>query len=106
MPGGRRSDSRNRERQRERRRRQSRWPAVAVRQQPEQEAAQVQESPQEPALQQASWRKQQRKGTKRARTLVARTSLFLVGLDQNPVRIARADDSLESPQIAGLHRIA
>src|SRR5436305_14460078 len=33
-------------------------------------------------------------------------SLFLVGLDQKPVRIARAYITAEAPQIARLHRIA
>src|SRR5206468_4010221 len=43
---------------------------------------------------------------RRARTPVARTSLFLVGLDQQPVRIARAGIAAEGPRIASLDRVA
>src|SRR6476469_7429478 len=45
-------------------------------------------------------------GLKRARTRVGRGSRFLVGLDQQPVGIARREIAAEGPQVASLHGVA
>src|SRR4051812_19786014 len=54
----------------------------------------------------ASKRKQKAKRRSGGRAPVERTSLFLVGLDQLPVRVARRRVTAEGPQVARLHGIA
>src|SRR6266536_1563139 len=55
----------------------------------------------------AAWLRRRRGvQTRRTRSRVWRSSLVLVGLDQHPVRVARADIAAERPQVARLHRVA
>ncbi len=54
-----------------------------------------------------AWLRRRRAGRgKRARTPVRPTSLFLVGLDQHPVGIARAGVAAEGPKVTGLDGVA
>src|SRR5215207_2374069 len=53
-----------------------------------------------------AWRSQTKSGMSRGQAPVQCGSLFLVGLDQDPVGIARTDCPAEGPKVAGLDRIA